>query len=126
MHEVDSICDRLSRKGAVTARAMSIAAAMFFHADGAPAASPISVAVADFDYIDSSGEPVDQTAKHAALVSAFAQRLRDDLAGRSDYRVIPIDCPKHPCTAAKMPPDDFVDAARRAGAQFVVYGGISK
>ena len=89
-------------------------------------ASPISVAIADFAYIDTSGEPTDQTAKHDALVTAFGERLRGDLGGNGDYRVLPFDCAQRPCTAASMPADDFVAAARQSGAQFVVFGGIRK
>ncbi len=96
------------------------------HPGAAHSASPPAVAVADFDYVDTSGEPTDQTAKHVALVTAFGELLRDDLSGRGDYRVLPIDCAQHPCTAASMPTDDFVAAARQSGARFVVYGGIRK
>jgi Protein of unknown function (DUF2380) len=94
--------------------------------DRSPAAAPIAVAVADFDYFDTSGEVVDQSAEHRARVASFAALLRDNLAGLGDYRVVSIECPDHPCTATSMSQDLFIAAARKAGARLVVYGGIRK
>jgi hypothetical protein len=89
-------------------------------------ATPLTVAVADFDYVDTSGEVADQSAEHQARVAAFAGLLRDNLGAQGEFRVLPFDCPDHPCTAASMPSDDFIAAARRSGARLVVYGGIRK
>jgi hypothetical protein len=79
-----------------------------------------------FDYSDTSGEVADQTQAHRARVASFAELLREDIAAGGAYRVVQLDCPEHPCTAGTMPPDDFVAAARRAGARLVIYGGIRK
>jgi hypothetical protein len=106
--------------------AFAICAAATFGLDRSSAATPLSVAVADFDYVDTSGEAVDQSAEHRARVASFAALLRDNIAAQGDYRVMPIDCPDHPCTATSMTPDAFIAAARRAGARLVVYGGIRK
>lgn len=100
--------------------------ALSFPSGGSPAAAPIAVAVADFDYFDTSGEVVDQSAEHRARVASFAKLLRDNLAAQGDYRVVPIECPDHPCTATSMSQDVFIAAARRAGARLVAYGGIRK
>ncbi|MET0675381.1 MAG: DUF2380 domain-containing protein [Bradyrhizobium sp.] len=91
-----------------------------------PAAAPIAVAVADFDYFDTSGEVMDQSAEHRARVASFATLLRDNISAQAGYRVVPIECPDHPCTATSMSQDLFIAAARRAGARLVVYGGIRK
>src|ERR1043166_3491905 len=101
-------------------------AALSFLPVASPAAAPIAVAVADFDYFDTSGEVTDQSAEHLARVASFANLLRDNLAAQSDYRVVTIECPDHPCTATSMSQDVFVAAARKAGARLVVYGGIRK
>lgn len=93
---------------------------------GSPAAAPIAVAVADFDYFDSSGEVADQSAEHRARVASFAKLLRDNLAAQGDYRVVAIECPDRPCTATSMSQDVFIAAARKAGARLVIYGGIRK
>ena len=89
-------------------------------------AAPLTIAVADFDYLDTSGEPRDQTAEHQARVARFAELLRASLAAQGDYRVLPLQCDEPPCTPINMQPDHFIAAARRSGARFVVYGGIHK
>ena len=111
-----------SRIGAAIALAMCVTLGVH----RSLAAAPLPVAVADFDYVDTSGEAVDQSAEHRTRVASFAALLRDNLGAQGDYRVMPIDCPDHPCTATSMTPDAFVAAARRAGARLVVYGGIRK
>jgi hypothetical protein len=114
-----------NRAGAGLAMLCAIAALSLTSA-GSPAAAPIAVAVADFDYFDTSGEVVDQSAEHRARVASFAALLRDNLASLGDYRVVSIECPDHPCTATSMSQDVFVAAARKAGARLVIYGGIRK
>ncbi|MBI5265481.1 MAG: DUF2380 domain-containing protein [Bradyrhizobium sp.] len=106
--------------------AICVAAMLSLHPGAARAATPVTVAVADFDYVDTSGEPADQSAKHAKLVATFAELLRDDLGSSGDYRVLAVKCDRRPCTATSMPVDEFVAAARKSGARFVAYGGIRK
>ena len=48
--------------------------------------TPLTVAVADFDYVDSSGEVRDQSAEHSARVAQFAKLVRDSLGGQGDTR----------------------------------------
>jgi Protein of unknown function (DUF2380) len=88
-------------------------------------AEPPTIAVADFDYVDTSGEVKDQRAEHKARVAKFAELVRENLS-QGDTRVLPFECPEHPCTPVSMGSDDFIAAARRSGARFVVYGGIHK
>jgi len=101
-------------------------AALSFQPGASAAAAPIAVAVADFDYFDTSGEVADQSAEHRARVASFANLLRDNLAAQADYRVVTIECPDHPCTATSMSQEVFIAAARKAGARLVIYGGIRK
>ena len=89
-------------------------------------AAPLTIAVADFDYVDTSGEARDQSAEHKARVAKLAELVRENLSAQGDYRVLPFECPQHPCTPVSMGSDDFIAAARRTGARFVVYGGIRK
>jgi hypothetical protein len=106
--------------------ALCTAAALSFAAGRSPAAAPIAVAVADFDYFDTSGEVVDQSAEHRARVASFAALLRDNLAAQDGYRVVRLECSDPPCTANSLSQDLFIAAARKAGARLVVYGGIRK
>jgi uncharacterized protein DUF2380 len=105
---------------------LSAVAMSVFLPVGSPAASPIAVAVADFDYFDTSGEAADQSAEHQARVASFANLLRENLAVLGDYRVVPIECQNRPCTATSMSQEVFIAAVRKAGARLVVYGGIRK
>lgn len=100
--------------------------ALSLSAGAAMAAEAVPVAVADFDYSDTSGEIADQAEAHRARVAAFGQLLRENLVADGKVRVVRLDCPVHACTAASMRPDDFTAQARRAGARLVVYGGIRK
>ena len=86
----------------------------------------VAVAISDFDNVDTSGESANRTAEHAARVQSFAAFLRDDLAVQNKFKVVHLTCQNPPCSAAHMSPDDLVRAARQAGAQLLVYGGIHK
>ncbi len=90
------------------------------------AADRVALAVADFDYVDSSGETKDQSAEHAARVERFAGSLRDELARRGTFRIVRLPCPQPPCSVAAMEPQALIAAARDAGAQLVLFGGVHK
>jgi hypothetical protein len=105
---------------------LSAVAMLVFLPVGSSAAQPIAVAVADFDYFDTSGEVADQSAEHQARVASFANLLRENLAALGDYRVVSIECQSRPCTATSMSQDVFIEAARKSGARLVIYGGIRK
>lgn len=90
------------------------------------AAEPIAVAVAEFDYIDTSGEPEDQQSKHAAQLQSFAESIRGGLESSGRYRVVPLACELMPCRAGDLDAEELIAAARKAGAQQLVFGGIHK
>jgi Protein of unknown function (DUF2380) len=110
-------------KGALAA--IGAVVLLFGQADTVRSEAPLTVAVADFGYIDTSGEVRDQSAEHRARVAAFAELLRENLSA-AGYHVQALECPDPPCTARRMGADEFAAAARRAGARLVVYGGIRK
>ncbi|WMT71760.1 DUF2380 domain-containing protein [Bradyrhizobium sp. Ash2021] len=89
-------------------------------------APPISIAVADFDYFDTSGEPTNQQAEHQARLQAFADAICADLARDGRYRVVTLSCPRTRCAAAELPPAELLEKARSAGANRLLYGGIQK
>ena len=111
--------------------AAGVAAALSFRANpfqtgAVHAAAPLTIAVADFDFVDTSGEVKDQRAEHQARVAGFAELVRAKLGAQGDLRVLPLECAEPPCTPVNMRPDNFIAAGRRSGASFVVYGGIHK
>ena len=95
-------------------------------ASAAPSATPLTVAVADFDYIDTSGEVRDQRAEHQARMQHFTELLRENLGSQGGLDVMALTCAEPPCTPINMQPARFIDASRRSGARFVLYGGIHK
>jgi hypothetical protein len=103
-----------------------VAAALSLQANLGASAAPVTIAVADFDYKDTSGEVRDQSAEHKARVAHFAEVVRENLSAQGDTSVLQFECPQHPCTPIRMGADDFIAAARGSGARFIVYGGILK
>ena len=89
-------------------------------------ADPIKLAIADFDYKDTSGETQDQAAAHAERLKNFTQLIDDELSASGKYQVVAITCPKRPCSAGAMDAQSLTDAARQAGARLLLYGGIHK
>ncbi len=84
-----------------------------------------SIAIADFSYVDTSGEQRDQSGDHAARLAAFTAALKADLAARQTWRVVAMEC-GGPCRVADMPASQLLAAARQAGANILLIGGIHK
>src|SRR5258707_15066392 len=87
---------------------------------------PIPIAVADFDYFDTSGEPTNQQAEHQARLQAFAAAIRADLERDGRYRIVTLSCPQTRCAAAELAPAELLEKARAAGANPLLYGRIQK
>jgi hypothetical protein len=87
-------------------------------------AAPARLAVADFDFTDSSGEVRDQTAEHAARLAAFTETLRDGLEGPG-IEIVPLDCPGS-CTGGDPGIPALSDAAKAAGARYLLVGQVRK
>jgi hypothetical protein len=84
-------------------------------ASSAHAAEPIKLAIADFDYHDTSGETHDQTAEHAERLKDFVGLVGDELTASGKYQVVALTCPKPPCSADRMDAQSLTDAARQSG-----------
>ncbi len=89
------------------------------------AAGPNTIAVVDFDYLDTSGEERDQRQEHEARLKDFMAALRSHLAAQGKVIVTP-NCHPTPCSAARTPADDLLRAAREAGADIMVVGAVQK
>ena len=50
---------------------------------------PVNLAIEDFSYLDTSGEPADQTAAHDKRLRAFMSALRRDVGGEQRYQLVP-------------------------------------
>ncbi len=81
---------------------------------------PVPIAVVDFNYIDTSGEPQDQSAAHQKRLHALMLALRSELAEKGDYRLVPIECRPGPCSVARSDSPDLLAAVREAGARILL------
>jgi len=54
---------------------------------GEPTTQPVSLTIEDFSYLDTSGEPTDQTAAHQARLQAFMTALRHDIETDNRYHL---------------------------------------
>src|SRR5262249_49175922 len=86
----------------------------------------IPIAIADFDYTDTSGEVRNQKAEHDARLRAFVSALRAALEHDARYQVVVLECPEPPCTAGRLAAAELIDRARAGGAKLLLYGGIQK
>jgi Protein of unknown function (DUF2380) len=89
-------------------------------------ADPIKLAIADFDYKDTSGEAQDQAMAHAERLKNFTRLIDDELSASGKYQVVVLTCPKSPCSAGAMDAQSLTEAARQSGARLLLYGGIHK
>jgi hypothetical protein len=93
-------------------------------AAGAAQAAPVRLAVAEFDFTDTSGEPGDRAGEHAARMTALAGRLREGLAGPA-VEVVALECPG-PCTGGDPGIKALAVAADTAGARYLLVGQARK
>jgi hypothetical protein len=93
----------------------------------AHAAEPVTIGVAEIGFLDSAGAP-DMKQKKARIERAkkFAEALRKDLGADGKFKIVTLDCGKDPCSIASQPPEDLIAAAKKAGAQVLLYGSVQK
>jgi hypothetical protein len=86
----------------------------------------VPVAVANFDFLDTSGEPVDQSDTHKRRLKALSDFLRDQLAASGKLTLVTLPCEASQCTAADPGFEPLARQAKQAGARFVVIGAVEK
>jgi hypothetical protein len=84
------------------------------------------IAVIDFGYGDTSGEPRDQRKEHEAQLAAFMKGLRSDLGPAGSFRVVEPTCRPEPCSPSSTPLRNLLVAAQEAGADIPLFGGVHK
>jgi len=92
---------------------------------GAPDAQAVGLEVDDFIYLDTSGEPTDQTAAHEARLRAFMTALRHDIEADGQYHLVPSSCAAS-CTFNGSMTSERLRAASKAGANLLIIGIIRK
>lgn len=87
---------------------------------------PPAMAVAELQYVDTSGEPVDQSADHFRRLRQFEASLRSDLAAGGKIRTVSLDCPPNACSIGEIEAPRLLDKAQAAGAAYLLIGSIHK
>jgi Protein of unknown function (DUF2380) len=87
---------------------------------------PPAMAVAEIQYVDTSGEPVDQSVDHFRRLREFETSLRSDLAAGGKVRTVSLDCPASACSIGEIEAPQLLDKAQAAGAAYLLIGSIHK
>jgi uncharacterized protein DUF2380 len=84
------------------------------------------VAVAEIQYVDTSGEVADQSADHFRRLREFEASLRTDLAAGGKIRIVALDCPANACSVGDIEPDQLLGKAQAAGAEYLLISSFHK
>ena len=94
-------------------------------ASAATADQALPVSVDDFNYIDTSNEPTDQTAAHEKRLRAFMTALRDDVTADRRFELVPSSCAPN-CPTEGPALVDRLREASQAGTQILIIGIVQK
>jgi len=92
---------------------------------GAQGEVPV-VAVAEIQYVDTSGEVIDQSADHFRRLREFEASLRTDLAASGKVQNVALDCPPGACSVGDIDADQLLGKAQAAGAGYLLISGFHK
>lgn len=91
----------------------------------ATAGHALAVSIDDFNYIDTSNEPTDQTVVHEKRLRTFMTALRDDVTADRRFELVPSSCaPNCPIDGPAL--RDRLRAASQAGTQILIIGIVHK
>jgi hypothetical protein len=85
-----------------------------------------TLAVAEIQYSDTSGEVIDQSADHFRRLREFEASLRTDLAASGKVRSVTLDCPAGACSVGELDPDQLLAKAQAAGAAYLLISSFHK
>jgi hypothetical protein len=85
-----------------------------------------ALAVAEIQYIDTSGEVIDQSADHFRRLREFEASLRTDLAASGKVRNLNLDCPPNACSIGDIEVDQLLGKAQAAGADYLLISSFHK
>ena len=84
------------------------------------------LAVAEIQYIDTSGEVIDQSADHFRRLREFEASLRTDLAASGKVQNVGLDCPPNACSIGDIDADQLLGKAQAAGAGYLLISSFHK
>jgi hypothetical protein len=82
--------------------------------------------VAEIQYVDTSGEVVDQSADHFRRLREFEASLRTDLVASGKIRNVALDCPPNACSVGDIDVDQLLGKAQAAGAEYLLISSFHK
>jgi hypothetical protein len=84
------------------------------------------LAVAEIQYVDTSGEVVDQSTDHLRRLREFEASLRTDLAAGGKARTVALDCPPNACSVGDIDADQLLSKTQAAGAGYLLISSFHK
>ncbi|YCI06114.1 DUF3280 domain-containing protein (plasmid) [Ensifer sp. D2-11] len=87
---------------------------------------PLTLAVASFDFHDTSGEVEDQITEHEARLTAFVFTVREKLAEHHTITLTSLACEHEQCTARERGIAELSEQAKSAGASYLLIGEVHK
>jgi Protein of unknown function (DUF2380) len=84
------------------------------------------LAVAEIQYVDTSGEVIDQTADHVRRLREFEASLRTDLAASGKIRGVALDCPANACSVGDIDADQLLNKTQAVGAGYLLISSFHK
>nr|WP_198034499.1 DUF2380 domain-containing protein [Halomonas sp. 1513] len=85
-----------------------------------------TLALAHFDFRDTSGEVEDQSAAHEARLTSLNETLHAGLAGNPEVTLVDLTCEMERCTHRSPGLDALAGQAKAIGAQYLLIGEIHK
>ena len=89
-------------------------------------ARPAKIAVAHFDFLDTSGEAQDKTARHEKQLRQFETEMRQVLSQDKAIDIVALPCKPDRCSLGDPGLDQLKRQAKAANAQFLLAGGLHK
>jgi len=83
-----------------------------------------SLLLTPFGYLDTSGEPRDQSAEHANRLAAMETQIKDSLQAKGLFLIVAPPQGAPPCPQGET--DCILGQARNAGAKLVLAGAVQK
>jgi len=94
--------------------------------DARPADHPV-LAIAGFDFLDTSGEVRDQSEEHAERLKAVTATLVDELSTATDLvKPAILNCAKAECSMATAGVPQLAERARLSGGRYLLFGRVHK
>jgi hypothetical protein len=84
------------------------------------------LAVAEIQYVDTSGEVVDQSADHFRRLREFEASLRTDLEASGKVRNADLDCSPNACSVGNIDADQLLGKAQAVGAGYLLISSFHK